>query len=348
MSTVIRFSDPEDPNPDSVEVSETTENPSLPHQTIPEHWKEFLQEEGVQVPGIEWWEAPNPIKTFGFQGYSQPMIISVYLWIIPVLLISAFPISLLGIGILRMNEQIRPIAVSGFFIVFGIVSLVGFIVAVHFISQFGYSIGGLGRYFYGVNARSLIIAYKPFPIPFLKTPAKVTSIRFDNKYFLADVRWNGTGSLVVPQSQLDEVQLRTCTSGMNGFLYVKNIHELVSLVHTFSSGTTEVTPDRIPYAKLYARVLVLVSLFWLLMAGVYGFLVLYVFYWVTALFLESFLICYLTLALFTFWYAFYWWNHQGLIHLNCPPNIPIFPRTIFSQFKEAVSSRFERTPPPAA
>lgn len=149
------------------EVDVETEDNMPANQSIPDKWRSLLEEEGADIAGIEWWEAPPLYKTVGKQGFSRPMIIGNLILVgLPFLFIFSFPLNLL-IASVYTNQFITFGILSPVFFSFGVLLLLFFLLYITLLSETSFSVGGLGRYFYAATPRSLIIGYRAFPLPVL-------------------------------------------------------------------------------------------------------------------------------------------------------------------------------------
>lgn len=303
------------------------EEDPLPNQTIPDTWRQLLTEEGVDIAGIEWWESPSFVHTIGKQGFASPMILSPLIWVgLPYLFFLAFPVDIL-LGSSYLDEYIAGGVLIPIFICFGVFFLLFLVLYISFLSETSFSVGGLGTYFYAATPRSFIVAYRAWPIPMFsaRLPTSVTTIPFTGKYFRGDIRWNGSGGLLLPSTNMGMDQKRECLGGKGGFLYVRNMRILLSYLHSVTTGISEeVIPEPLYYQFFYSGTYGFISIFsfLLFLFGIGPFLItsfvfqLYPYF--TVLLLYSLFV--VLIVIVTGFYAFYWLRHAGIIHLNCPPN----------------------------
>ena|SRR3990167_2644237 len=172
MATTIQFSSDADPSPSgdlqAVELDIEQRSAKLPSETIPADWKQLLEEEGVDIAGIEWWEAPSPLFTFGKQAFYFPMQFFLYFIISVLFLIVPFPVNIIISGIYS-GYWFIPTLLAPIFILLGVLYLIFIIVFLNFLAEFTVSIGACGKYFYAITPRLFVIAYRAYPIPYLSS-----------------------------------------------------------------------------------------------------------------------------------------------------------------------------------
>lgn len=135
-------------------------------------------------------------------------------------------------------------------------------------------------------------------------------------------------------------QKKQCLGGKGGFLYVNNMQVLLSYIHSVSSGVSDTVPVKVSYSSAYARINIFLGFIVLLAYVGFNIITFAVLPIGLACSFQAFAVLIFLLFLSLFYYGFYWQKHNGIVHLNSPPNPQQNPEPLiiilFRKFRHAI------------